>query len=100
MVGGVVVVAAIALVTALILGRRTSWSEGRVRLVAAIPIPGTAIILAAVIIVGAWTAPAEECGVDACGMAAVGALVLAVAAGVAFVISIVAAHFGYWISKK
>ena len=99
-VGAIVLVGGISTLLALILGRRTPWSRRRVTWIAAAPIPVLGALLAVAISVDAMTASKERCGVDACGMAMMAAFELLFTAGMAFIFSAIAAHLGYWISKR
>jgi hypothetical protein len=49
---------------------KPDWPKKRVILSAALPLPLLLWILSGVVMVDAMTAPKEQCGVDACGMAA------------------------------
>ena len=99
-IGGIAIVAAVSLLLAFILGRRTSWSERRIVRVAALPIPTIVVALAIYILIDAYTATREECGVDACGMAAAGAMMLLAVAIVAFLISLGLAKIGFGLSRR
>jgi hypothetical protein len=96
----IVLVGCISTLLALILGRRTSWSQRRVTWIAASPTPALGALLAIAISVEAMTASKEQCGVDACGMAMMAAFELLFTAGMAFIFSAIAAYIGYWISKR
>jgi hypothetical protein len=95
-----VAVAAIAMVLGVILGRRTEWPERRVVLVSSLAIPGVVIAFAVAILISSFTTSTEDCGVDACGMAAAGAAMLIMLALAAFAVSLVSAQAGYWLSKR
>ena len=99
-IGGILVLTAIGFFVALILGRRTQWSKRRIKWIAASPLPGLAAALAVVVFVQSIISPAERCGVDACAMAAMAAFLLLSLAGIAFILSAVAAEIGYWISRR
>jgi hypothetical protein len=49
---------------------KPNWPKKRVILLAALPLPLLLWILSRVVVMNAMTASQEECGVDACGMAA------------------------------
>jgi len=78
---GLEIVAAI-IVTCLLRRNKGKWSNVRVALIAALPIPLMVWLLCAYIFADATFASKEQCGVDACGMA-MAAAVYGVAAGAA-----------------
>jgi len=67
-------------IAGVLLLRRFQWRRRRIVLLSAVPVPAILFTLCLVIFVSAATASRESCGVDACGMAAAGAMVLAVGA--------------------
>lgn len=48
---------------------RPLWSRRRIALISAFPVPSIALAICIYVFIGAATASAEKCGVDACGMA-------------------------------
>src|SRR3954451_3765073 len=96
----VAVVALLAMLMALLLGRFTHWSKRRVLWSSALPIPTLAVALGIYILVDAMTSSREECGVDACGMAAAAAMTMIVLAIIALGLSWGFALAGVWIAKR
>jgi magnesium-transporting ATPase (P-type) len=93
-------IVAVALIMAVVLGRTTGWSRRRVVLVSASTIPLVIIALCFVLIVMAMTSSREQCGIDACGMVAAAAMTFIVVAVISFVLSLIAAAVGHWISRQ
>jgi len=81
------VLAAHCLLTALIatqLAGRAGWRSDRIAALSPLPIPALLSGLCAIAMISAFTATKEECGVDACGMAAAGAMFGLIVAGVLY----------------
>src|SRR4051812_46510504 len=92
----IAVVAIFATLMALLLSRFTRWSERRILWTSALPIPAVAVALSIFVFVDAMTSSREECGYDACGMAAAAALTLVLLAILAFGLSWGSARAGLW----
>jgi hypothetical protein len=67
---------------------RDDWSNRRIAVIAALPLPLMIWALCAYIFADASIATKEECGVDSCGMAMVAAIYGAISALVLFVIGL------------
>lgn len=70
-----------------IVARKPGWRSGKIAWLSALPVPLMAWVLALYIVVRAMTASAEQCGVDACGMAMAGAVMIALSAVVIYLVS-------------
>ncbi|MES2326650.1 MAG: hypothetical protein V4499_04880 [Pseudomonadota bacterium] len=89
-VGAITFEAILAIVGVLLL-RRSRWRKGWIVFLSAVPVPAVLILLCIVVFVSAATASKEACGVDACGMAMAGAMMLVIAAVVLYLIGTVIA---------
>jgi hypothetical protein len=58
-----------ALSTIVLLVSKPAWSSGRTTVIAASPVPLLLLAICLYVFVRAAAAPAEKCGLDACGMA-------------------------------
>ena len=91
-VSGILVTVALAWLLAIVFARRTCWSERKIAIVAALPLPALVSVLCLYVLVGAFTASSEECGVDACGMAAAASMIMLLVAGLAFALGLITAR--------
>ena len=80
--------------------RPRPMSRRRIILVAPLPIPAILIGLCTYVSIDAFTAPAEECGVDACGMAAAAAMFVGSAAVLLYFIGMCTAALGIRQAQK
>lgn len=65
---------------------RPGWSPLRTSLWAAVPVPGALLLLCAFVYASSALATPEQCGVDACGMAMMAALIVAAFAVVSLIV--------------
>lgn len=93
LIGGALAIFALAAagIAALLRLARRQWSGRRVALIAASVLPLLLLALCAWVFLAAYTSGPEHCGVDACGMAMLSALSLALIAPVGFVAGIAGA---------
>ena len=88
-------------IACVLLLRRLQWRRRRIVLLSAVPLPGILFVLCIIVFVSAVTASKESCGVDACGMAAAGAIVLAVAATLLYLVgAAVGLATTYFLAKR
>jgi disulfide bond formation protein DsbB len=90
-----VAVAAAGLLARRLARKKTRWSRGRIALVAALPMPFMLAVLPLGLWLDAWLASDEECGVDACGMVMMAALLALIGVLVVFLLSVLIA----WLSQ-
>jgi hypothetical protein len=70
-------------------------SRARILILTPLPIPAMLLALCTFVVYDTSTASAEECGVDACAMAAASAMYVAAAALVVYFLGMIAAELGY-----
>lgn len=57
-----------AVISLLLIKRKSSWSRRRKMFAAALPLPVVIWVLSGILIITTFTAPKDRCGVDICGM--------------------------------
>ena len=67
---------------------RPTWSRRRISLVSAGIVPGTIVALCTLLFVKMALTPKDQCGVDACAMGMVGAMLIAMWALAAFLLGL------------
>jgi hypothetical protein len=83
-------IAATVLLSFFVRWRRPSWSTLRLSLLAAAILPGLLLALGVLLFVGAAFSSPEACGIDACGMAMLASMYMAVGAGVLWLVGALA----------
>lgn len=68
--------------------RWPGWSSGRIACLSALPLPLLAWLLGAFVLVRAATASKQDCGVDACGLAMAGAMMVGLIALLLYLIAV------------
>jgi hypothetical protein len=96
----IAIVAVSAFALAWLFGRFTNSSKHRALAFSALPLPAFGALLSIVVIVRATTASAEECGVDACGMAIGAALTLIAVSALALLVGLIFARIGFGLGKR
>ncbi|MFC7537479.1 hypothetical protein ACFQPG_08880 [Sphingomonas sp. GCM10030256] len=92
----VAVVAAPAYGATVVLSRRYPYiSRSKLLSLAPLPLPGLLVAMSVIMIFDAYFSTDEECGVDACAMALVGAVFVTAAAIIAYAVGVAAAAFAY-----
>jgi hypothetical protein len=87
-------------VLARLLLRRTRLPEERIMVLASTPVPLAIFAVSISALVSSLTTSPEVCGVDACGMAAVGAWVLLMLSVLLFGLGILIAKAGIHLAKR
>ena len=88
------------LLTWLFIKIRPTWSRRRVSLMAALPVPLLMWSLCTFLFVDAMSASKEECGVDACGMAAVASIFGAAIGLAGYIVGVVMSVFTYSFANR
>ena len=96
----ITVCGAIAFFITLLLARFMQWPKRRSMLVAAVPVPGVAAVLAVTIFFWSTSLPEEKCGIDACGMGMAAAMSLFVMALLAFAVGLALANVAFGLVRK
>jgi hypothetical protein len=96
----VALVALSAFSLAWLFGRFTKSSRRRAVAFSAAPIPVVGLLLSIWVIVDAAISSAEECGVDACGMAIAAAFTVIILSVLAFLLAALFARMGFWIARR
>jgi hypothetical protein len=93
--------AALALLIAYLLGRyRPNWSRRNVLNLAALPVPFAIWVMCAFVAGAAMTAPKENCGVDACGMAMMAATMVAIMTVGLYLLGLLFAALGHRLTRR
>ena len=95
------VVAVLSFGAAWLLVRKASkLSRRQILLIAPLPVPALVMGLCFYVTIDAYSATAEECGVDACGMAIAAAFVAASAAIVVYFLGVVVAALAHRLAQS
>ncbi|NWK95467.1 hypothetical protein DM806_07250 [Sphingobium lactosutens] len=86
-ISGLAITALSVLCSHWIVALRPRWSSRRIALLSALPLPLLACLLAAFVFLRAAMASKQDCGVDACGMAMAGSMMLGLTALILYLVA-------------